>query len=200
MRIRTYHLMIAVAATALATALVMAVPTLLRLAFEAIQDTTRYAPGYTEAGFQSIRPGMPESEVRRLLGEPLSIRAAREYIEWVYGPSNLEVAEDGGLSWDVPSGTPVNTGTGYTAVMADRNGVINSTSGGFLTSFGDPSACKTLGEIEARFGKPKKEIVQPSSRFLIYSGTEVSGSYYIRSVGLDASGRVNKVVAGFYQD
>ena len=200
MRLRTYHLMAAVAATALATALLIAVPKLLRLAFEAIQDTTRYAPGYSEARFRSIRTGMPEAEVRRLLGDPLAVRAATEYVEWVYGPGNLEVAEDGGLSWDVPSGTPVNTGTGYTAVMADRNGVVTSLSGDFLKSSGDPSACKTLNEIEARFGRPKKEIVQPSSRFLIYSGTEVSGSYYIRNVGLDASGRVNKVVAGFYQD
>lgn len=73
-------------------------------------------------------------------------------------------------------------------------------SGDFLKSSGDPSASKSLGEIEARLGRPKKAIVQPSSRFLSYSGTDVSGSYYIRNVGLDASGRVNKVVAGFHQD
>jgi outer membrane protein assembly factor BamE (lipoprotein component of BamABCDE complex) len=34
-------------------------------------ERTRYAPGFNEKAFQSLKPGTAESEVRRALGEPL---------------------------------------------------------------------------------------------------------------------------------
>lgn len=37
-------------------------------------EKTRYAPGYREEAFRSLKPGMSEEEVRKLLGEPLSRR------------------------------------------------------------------------------------------------------------------------------
>ena len=37
----------------------------------ALGDDTEYAPGYTERGWSAVREGMPESAVRKLLGEPL---------------------------------------------------------------------------------------------------------------------------------
>jgi len=35
------------------------------------EHETVYAPGYTESGLRQVREGMPESEVRAILGDPL---------------------------------------------------------------------------------------------------------------------------------
>jgi hypothetical protein len=37
-------------------------------------ERTRYAPGYQEEVFRSLKPGVGEEEARKLLGEPLSKR------------------------------------------------------------------------------------------------------------------------------
>ena len=36
-----------------------------------ILDNTKYASGYSEKGFRSVRPGMNKNEVRAILGKPL---------------------------------------------------------------------------------------------------------------------------------
>jgi outer membrane protein assembly factor BamE (lipoprotein component of BamABCDE complex) len=38
------------------------------------RDTSIYAPGFTQRAFDKVRPGMTQSEVRQLLGEPLGVR------------------------------------------------------------------------------------------------------------------------------
>jgi outer membrane protein assembly factor BamE (lipoprotein component of BamABCDE complex) len=49
------------------------------------RDTSVYAPGFTQRAFEQVRPGMTQSEVRRLLGEPLGSRGRA----WYYSdPSN----------------------------------------------------------------------------------------------------------------
>src|SRR6476620_11233305 len=58
-----------------------------------MEDSTYYAKGYSEGRFRSIRPGMQESEVIRILGEPLNVENPREFIEWIYGPSDLRVSD-----------------------------------------------------------------------------------------------------------
>jgi hypothetical protein len=57
-----------------------------------------------------------------------------------------------------------------------------------------------LSDVRRRFGEPRAIREQPSCKDLVYSGTKVSGSYYTRGIGLDASGQVNSIVAGWYQD
>jgi hypothetical protein len=164
------------------------------VAWEALQDTSYYAPDYTEAKFRSIREGMLEAEVIRVLGDPLKVEKATEYIEWIYGPSHLRISDNGGLY--VNSSDPLN----YTIVMADGTGKITHITGNYLKYNGQRLAGRTLAEMEAQFGKPLRVIRQPSQKYLIYSGTEVDGSYHIRNVGIDAAGRVNSIVARFYQD
>ena len=54
------------------------------------EEDTRYAPGYSEAGFYKIKHGMTEAEVKRLLGEPLMVDppdSRRNYTYWRYSES-----------------------------------------------------------------------------------------------------------------
>lgn len=190
MRFRTRSLLIAIAGIAI----LLSVPSCFQAAWEWLEDSTDYAPGYTEARFKSIRDGMLEAEVRRVLGAPLRVVKATEYTEWIYGPSNLGVSEDGGLY--VSSSNPAN----YTIVMADGTGTITSITGSYLQYHGQALVGRPLAEMEARFGKPLRVIRQPAQKILVYSGSKVDGSYYIRNVGFDATGRVNSIVARFYQD
>lgn len=190
-RVRTILLTVAVAAG------VLAVPSCLTTAWRTLQDTTHYAPGYSEWKFRSIRPGMHESEVIRLLGQPLRIHAAEPRITWYYGPPTLRVSGDGGL-WDTRGN--FDTGRGYTAITADQGGRVVHATGGFLRIDPDGLVGEGLSDVRRRFGQPRAVREQPSCAYLGYSGTKVSGSYYTRGIGLDASGRVNSIVAGWYQD
>ena len=45
---------------------------------------TKYAPGYTGAGFRSIKPGMGSDMVRTALGEPLVISSNENRMGWYY--------------------------------------------------------------------------------------------------------------------
>jgi hypothetical protein len=57
-----------------------------------------------------------------------------------------------------------------------------------------------LSDVRRRFGEPRAVREQLSCKDLVYSGTKVSGNYYSRGIGLGTSGRVNSIVAGWYQD
>jgi len=39
-----------------------------------LMDTTKWAPGYTNAKFSSVQPGMSTNQVLQILGPPLLIR------------------------------------------------------------------------------------------------------------------------------
>lgn len=53
---------------------------------------TEYAPGFTEARFAKIRPGMTEVEVRQLVGAPLERRSWSPIGElWSYSDSVTNV-------------------------------------------------------------------------------------------------------------
>jgi hypothetical protein len=140
---------------------------------------------------------MYESEVIRLLGQPLQAQPADPRITWYYGPSTRRVSDDGGL-WDA-SGT-FDTGRGYTVITAEQDGRLFQASGGFLRINPNDLLGQDLLDVRKRFGEPRAVREQPSSKYLVYSGTKVSGSYYTRGIGLDAEGRVNSIIAGWYQD
>ena len=63
----------------------------------ALEDSTQYAAGFRESKFRTIRLGMSEADVIRTLGQPLETKPATQYIEWIYGPPGLRIADDGGL-------------------------------------------------------------------------------------------------------
>jgi hypothetical protein len=171
-------------------------PDLLDVAMKA-QDTTVYAPGYSEEKFRSIKLGATEAEVTRLIGEPFRVTRARPQIDWYYGPPTLIVGDDGGLSDS--SGT-FDTGTGYTVVTARLDGRIMNVHGGYFPSIEKDMIGKSLAVMKKRHGEPLEIRTNPASRFLIYSRTEVSGSYYTRAVGLDDAGKVVSFIAGYYFD
>ena len=189
-RVRTRLLVIA------AIAVLLSVPSCFVAVWQTLQDTTYYAAGYSERNFRSIRRGMHESEVIRLLGQPLRANSAVPQTSWYYGPSTLRVSDDGGM-WDT-TGT-FDAGRSYTGITADGAGRVVHVSGGFLAVKPADLVGQTLGDVRKRFGKPHSVRVQRSSKYLTYSGTKVSGSYNW-GIGLDADGRVNRIVAGWYQD
>jgi hypothetical protein len=96
--------------------------------------------------------------------------------------------------WDA-SGT-FDTGRGYTVIAADKGGRVVQASGGFLGINPNHLVGEDLSDVRKRFGEPRAVRDQPSSKYLVFSGTKVSGSYYTRGIGLDREGRVNSIIAG----
>jgi hypothetical protein len=55
-------------------------------------EDTVYAPGYSDTAFRKIHAGMPESEVKALLGAPISLYPAyqntgQDWTTWCYSDS-----------------------------------------------------------------------------------------------------------------
>jgi hypothetical protein len=185
MRLRSWLTLVAVAAS------LLSVPSCLVI----LQDTTDYPPGYRETNFMSIKVGMTEAEVMHKLGKPFSVaNASTKYIKYYYGPDNLRVSDDGGLynSW----GSVLN----YTIITADVHGAVQSVSGAYLQAAPDVLIGMSLAEVEHRFGRPLRARSQICDRYLIYSRTLQNGSFHLRKIGLDAAGRVNRIIARWYQD
>jgi hypothetical protein len=164
-----------------------------------MEDSTYYAKGYSEDRFSSIRLGMQESEVIRILGKPLKVENPTEFIEWIYGPSDLPVSdhvEPYTLQEPVRSGDS----SSYTILIAEPTGRVTFASGGYLKVNEQSLEGRNLSEIESRFGKPLKILREAARRYLIYSDTTNDGSYKVRKIGIDKANRVNNIVAGWYQD
>jgi hypothetical protein len=164
-----------------------------------LEDTSYYAPSYSEQKNISIKCGMRASSVLLILGEPLKVEKVTAYTEWIYGPGHLRVsdhAEPYTLQEPVRSGDPRD----YTILIAEPTGEITFASGGYLRVNEGSLVGRTLSEIESRFGKPLKVIRETARHYLVYSGTTCDGSYYVRKIGIDETNRVNNVVAGWYQD
>jgi hypothetical protein len=142
---------------------------------------------------------MQESGVIRILGEPLKVENPTEFIEWIYGTSDLPVSEHVEpytLQEPVRSGDPRS----YTVLIADSTGRVIFASGGYLKVSGQSLEGRDLAEIQSRFGKPLKVLRETARRYLIYSGTTNDGSYKVRKIGIDEAEKVNNIVAGWYQD
>jgi hypothetical protein len=142
---------------------------------------------------------MLETDVIDILGQPLKVENPTESIEWVYGPSELRVSdhiEPYTLQEPVRSGDPRS----YTIFIADPAGTITFASGGYLGVNEWSLVGRDLSEIESRFGKPRTVLRETARRYLIYSDTTNDGSYKVRKIGIDEAGRVNNIVAGWYQD
>ena len=185
MRLRSWLILVAGAATAFAV----------RGCLVALDDTTDYAPGYRETNFTSIKIGMTEAEVTRILGEPFCIaNASSKYIKYYYGPDNLRISDEGGLY--TSRGCVLN----YTIITADVFRDVQSVSGGYLRTSADVLKGMSLSEVEHRFGKPLRILSQTSDRYLIYSRTLQDGSYHVRNIGLDARGYVSRIIGRWHRD
>jgi len=158
------------------------------------EDTTAYAPQYDEGKFRSIRPGMAEAAVVRLVGKPLREGRSRPQVEWYYGPPTLRVADDGGLYATSGDFDPV---WGFTVARARPDGKVFEVLGGYFDDVPKELIGADLAEFRRRFGEPVAVHTNRASRHLLYSATKSSGSYRTRVVGLDPGGKVVEVIAGY---
>ncbi len=165
-------------------------PPSLGFVWMALSDTTVYAPGYSEQVFWTLRPGMSEGDVIRLMGKPLDDGSNEGYVNWYYGPPTLTVGADGAVS---ASG-------GWTYVRADGTGKIDGAAGNYLKDPWEELIGLNLAEMRKRYGDPVAIYRHPTWRYLAYTATRVSGSYFIRRVFLDATGHVIQIEGSWYQD
>ncbi|AMV38254.1 hypothetical protein [Planctomyces sp. SH-PL62] len=73
-----------------AVAVVAASPRFLSAAYKFLSDSTVYAPGYTETGFESIRLGMRRAEVLSRLGPPLKTRPKAGSVVLSYSETHVD--------------------------------------------------------------------------------------------------------------
>ena len=183
--------------------LAVAVPKLL----VGVMTDTEYAPGYTEAGFESIELGDNKADVFSALGPPFSTSASTPTIKWLYcDKDHPGFQEDGGISGTFS--LIVFSAAGE--VLATMGQTETERSSGFFSSsssvtwdggplgapmgnpMGSPSALKgsTESEIRAKFGSPRHVLSDPETEVLIYSRSPSSTHYLLRSIGLNAAGTV----------
>jgi SmpA / OmlA family len=160
-------------------------------------DTTVFAPGYDEAKFRSIEPGMTEAQVHKLIGKPLRETRSKPQVDWYYGPPTLRVTDDGGM-FDT-SGF-FNAAWGYTIARADPEGKILEILGGYFPDVPKELVGQDLETMKKRFGEPIAIRTIKATRYLVYSGSKASGSFRTRALGIDKDGKVADVIAGYYFD
>jgi hypothetical protein len=160
-------------------------------------DTTVYAPGYDEAKFRSIEPGMTEAQVHKLVGKPLRETRSKPQVDWYFGPPTLRVTDDGGM-FDT-SGF-FNAAWGYTIARADPEGKILEVLGGYFPDVPKELVGQDLEAMRKRFGEPIAIRTIKATRYLVYSGSRNSGSFRTRALGVDKEGKITDMIAGYYFD
>jgi hypothetical protein len=167
---------------------------------------TQYAPGYTENAFKSVKLGDSEETVKSLLGEPLSSYDSKPYVLWVYSAESQPDFPKAGIA----SGT-------HTTVTLER-GAVTAISGRRQTSAhsftygqGHGFLAMTRQEIDGlkgcspeqfkqKYGPPRAVYEYKAFRVLRYSRSPSSSNYRLRTIGLDAEGKVVHVWRSIYWD
>jgi outer membrane protein assembly factor BamE (lipoprotein component of BamABCDE complex) len=152
------------------------------------RDGTVYAPGYSEAGFRSIRVGMTREDVTRVLGEPLSVEPAPGYILWVYAPINHRNPRP---TRNGPSIPPPRT-----AVHADPEGKIISVDGVYLDVDKNEFVGHQIDVVRQRFGDPLEVISAPDRDVYWYSKMDGVKGHFVRIVEISTKGFVSDVTEG----
>lgn len=161
-----------------------------------------YAPEFTEEAFESIEPGIPESEVRNLLGPPLEETPGDPAIRWLYvdgSPGDYATAgtrpESGPFSelifsaegkFEGCSGFAYNPVEGYWYTFsphANLLGISNSK----LERWSIEGT--TMSEMEAAYGAPSAEYADLAVRWLEYAQSPNVSLTFQRRVGIDRQGR-----------
>lgn len=172
-------------------AVLLAVPGCFLRLFQLLADTTVYAPGFRQDRFDSIRVGMDEAEVRRLLGAPLSREEDPESTIWTYAPEGYAI---------LPSGAVNDPRLPRTVFAANSELIINYAAGHYVDN--DPRSFlgRPLSELRERFGPPRVREHRSKSTRLSYSASDSDGSYHQREIILNGQGRVESKIAAWYQD
>jgi outer membrane protein assembly factor BamE (lipoprotein component of BamABCDE complex) len=86
---------------------------------------TRYAPGYSEAAFKSLKIGDTEQKVLSLLGKPMSTDGTEPFFEWIYSAEKQRHFSNSGEG----SGTTVRfDGAGKVANISGQRQTSANTS------------------------------------------------------------------------
>ena len=183
---------------------VLVLATLLAISF---WPDTAYAPGYSEAAFASIEVGATEDAVLAALGQPLASYEVSPSERWLYCPSD----HSGYRSDDGLAGT-------FTELTFALDGRLERVFGSIQTDdqtmqFGDGAnhlgltnaAIEELigldrAAVRARFGEPQYTRVDHTTRVLRYTESPTSTHYFLRKIGIDATGRVARKWSYFYVD
>jgi hypothetical protein len=152
------------------------------------RDRTVYAPGYSEAGFRSIRIGMTREEVTRVLGEPLSIEPAPGYVDWVYAPDGYRNPRQRANG---PSVIPPQT-----SFRADPAGKIASVDGVYLDVEKDEFLGRQLAEVRQRFGDPFEVCSAPDRDVYWYSKMDGVKGHFVRMIEISTKGSVSDDTEG----
>jgi hypothetical protein len=152
------------------------------------RDRTVYAPGYSEAGFRSIRIGMTREEVTRILGEPLSVEPAPGYVFWVYAPDDYRNPRQ---QVNGPSVIPPQT-----TFRADPAGKIVSIDGVYLDVKKGDFFDRQLGEVRKCFGDPFEVFSAPDRDVYWYSKMDGVKGHFVRIIEISTKGSVSVVTDG----
>ena len=179
---------------------------------------TEFAPGYDEKAFAALPLGADETVVRATLGAPLTMLAAKPGTRWLYangdapdfaatgevaGPLSYTVLEfDGGGTFVGAHGQLGRGGSGRSQVELDpaaRNGRNHlGLDGTAIDQLRERRA--TFADLEGRFGKPRAVRTSTAVRELFYSRSPTSTHHHVRSLGIDAAGKVCWTRRGVYWD
>jgi hypothetical protein len=182
-----------------------------------LSEDTRFAPGYSERKFYSIKVGDGEARVTNLLGAPLQTWTNEPWTGWLYASGPVpEFSLTGEIKAEVDftlftfdrSNRVRNV---HGQVFGGKQGGILSASTTIMTGDGmnflklsndrmRELTGKGFAEIEALFGKPTTVRASRAVRLLRYSDSPASKNYRKRSIGVDAQGQVVEVDDGYYWD
>jgi hypothetical protein len=152
------------------------------------RDRTVYAPGYSEAGFRSIRIGTTKEEVTRVLGQPLSIEPAKGYILWVYAPDDYRNPRQHGNG---PITIPAQT-----TFQADPAEKIVSIDGVYLDVDKGDFLGHQLAEARLQFGDPFEVFSAPDRDVHWYSKMDGVKGHFVRAIQISTKGSICEVSEG----
>lgn len=169
---------------------------------------TEYAPGYAEAVFDALAPGTDEGVVLSTLGAPLTRRDLSAGTRWLYangeapefattgevaGPLSYTILEfDDGGTFVGAAGQLCRGGGGSSQIDLDPSARTGRNLLGLDATTVDDLRDRraTFADLERRFGTPRSVRTSTAVREWFYSRSPTSTHHHVRSLGLDAAGKV----------
>lgn len=179
---------------------------------------TEYAPGYREDGFTAVAPGTDEKVVLATLGPPLTVRSVEPGTRWLYAngdapdfattgevvaPLSYTVLEfDGSGTFVGAHGQLGRGGPGSSQIDLDPAARLGRNHLGLDGTAVDRLRERraTFGDLESQFGKPRAVRTSTAVREWFYSRSPTSTHHHVRSLGIDAAGKVCWTRRGVYWD
>lgn len=192
---------------------------LVRHVVMALLQDTEYASGFSEAAFLSIQLGDAEASVTSALGAPLRVDRATAHTRWLYtAKPDSDFASSGEVKGSVTNTVlsfdkdgyfqgadgEISNGTNTVGLITTTSGTIGDgqnflgLTNAEIVKLRDASA--TEADLRVRFGAPRETFTSQVTRWLCYSRSPGGTHYYIRMIGLDATGSVSRKRSERYWD